>query len=176
MIRNDIIAVIALPRDNDATSDPAFPNYNRFPAQTPVRNNLTTHSGLIIELRADRQRQGTVLLCHTQSRRVYTHAFVKEYILRILQIKKLPYLSYDLASDEGAKRLWKRKAPPGKQELPGILVGGRFAGVSVPHYIRVNRVPDLIYFPACASSKLPVDIRTIRRSCRIQRTRHLSSA
>ncbi|KAF9076135.1 hypothetical protein BDP27DRAFT_1313951 [Rhodocollybia butyracea] len=52
----------------------------------------------------------------------------QEYLLRILQVKKLPFTSYDLASDETAKRLWRRKAPPDKQQLPGILVGGKFAG------------------------------------------------
>lgn len=52
----------------------------------------------------------------------------QEYILRILQTKKIPYTSYDLASDNDAKRLWRRKAPPDKQQLPGILVGGRFIG------------------------------------------------
>ncbi|KAJ7783627.1 hypothetical protein DFH07DRAFT_908417 [Mycena maculata] len=52
----------------------------------------------------------------------------QEYILRILQVKKIPFTSYDLASDEKAKRLWKRKAPSDKQQLPGILVGGRFPG------------------------------------------------
>jgi len=52
----------------------------------------------------------------------------QEYILRILQIKKIAFTSYDLASDEKAKRLWKRKAPLDKQQLPGILVGGRFPG------------------------------------------------
>ncbi|KAF7985316.1 hypothetical protein HWV62_6499 [Athelia sp. TMB] len=36
-----------------------------------------------------------------------------EYILRILHVKKIPFTSYDLASDEAAKKLWKRKAPPG---------------------------------------------------------------
>ncbi|KAF5385420.1 hypothetical protein D9757_005403 [Collybiopsis confluens] len=53
----------------------------------------------------------------------------QEYILRILQVKKIPFTSYDLASDEEAKRLWKRKAPLDKQQLPGILVGGRFPGI-----------------------------------------------
>lgn len=52
----------------------------------------------------------------------------QEYILRILQVKKIPFTSYDLASDEDAKRLWKRKAPLDKQQLPGILVGGTFPG------------------------------------------------
>lgn len=52
----------------------------------------------------------------------------QEYILRILQTKKIPFTSYDLASDEEAKRLWKRKAPLDKQQLPGILVGGRYPG------------------------------------------------
>jgi hypothetical protein len=38
-----------------------------------------------------------------------------EYILRILQAKKITFNSYDLASDEDAKRLWRRKAPAGEQ-------------------------------------------------------------
>ncbi|KAF7339591.1 hypothetical protein MSAN_02173600 [Mycena sanguinolenta] len=54
--------------------------------------------------------------------------FVVEYILRTLQVKKIPFSSYDLASDETAKRLWRRKAPADKQQLPGILVGGKFPG------------------------------------------------
>jgi len=49
-------------------------------------------------------------------------------LLRILQVKKITFTSYDLASDETAKRLWKRKAPLDKQQLPGILVGGTFPG------------------------------------------------
>ncbi|KAH9944030.1 uncharacterized protein BXZ73DRAFT_87004 [Epithele typhae] len=54
----------------------------------------------------------------------------QEYILRVLQVKKVPYISYDLASDEEAKKLWRRKAPRGqyKQQLPGILIGGEFPG------------------------------------------------
>ncbi|PSS37587.1 hypothetical protein PHLCEN_2v603 [Hermanssonia centrifuga] len=52
----------------------------------------------------------------------------QEYLLRILQVKKIPFTSYDLASDEDAKRLWKRKAPSDKQQLPGILIGGKFPG------------------------------------------------
>jgi len=52
----------------------------------------------------------------------------QDYLLRILQVKKIPFTSYDLASDESAKRLWKRKAPLSKQQLPGILVGGQFPG------------------------------------------------
>ncbi|PFH54801.1 hypothetical protein AMATHDRAFT_334 [Amanita thiersii Skay4041] len=52
----------------------------------------------------------------------------QEYLLRILQVKKIPFTSYDLASDEDAKRLWKRKAPLSQQQLPGILVGGQFPG------------------------------------------------
>ncbi|EKM61144.1 uncharacterized protein PHACADRAFT_190285 [Phanerochaete carnosa HHB-10118-sp] len=52
----------------------------------------------------------------------------QEYLLRVLQVKKISFTSYDLASDEDAKRLWKRKAPLDKQQLPGILVGGEFVG------------------------------------------------
>ncbi|KAI0257669.1 hypothetical protein BJV78DRAFT_1116523 [Lactifluus subvellereus] len=52
----------------------------------------------------------------------------QEYILRILQSKNITFSSYDLASDEEAKRLWRRKAPLDKQQLPGILVGGTCPG------------------------------------------------
>ncbi|KAI0036636.1 hypothetical protein K488DRAFT_29917, partial [Vararia minispora EC-137] len=52
----------------------------------------------------------------------------QEYILRILQTKQIPFDSYDLASDDDAKRLWRRKAPADKQQLPGILVGGTCPG------------------------------------------------
>ncbi|KAJ7076566.1 hypothetical protein B0H15DRAFT_955578 [Mycena belliarum] len=52
----------------------------------------------------------------------------QEYVLRILQVKKIPFTSYDLASDEKAKRLWKRKGPAENPQLPGILVGGKFPG------------------------------------------------
>jgi hypothetical protein len=78
-----------------------------------------------------------------------------EYIMRVLQVKKVPFTSYDLASDEEAKKLWKRKAPLceqssnyfyfliyskvnrliglvwaglAKQQLPGLLVGGVYPG------------------------------------------------
>ncbi|KAI8981255.1 hypothetical protein BD414DRAFT_530047 [Trametes punicea] len=72
----------------------------------------------------------------------------QEYVLRVLQVKKVPFTSYDLASDEEAKKLWRRKAPlgyrtgtrsaeravcdPDKQQLPGILIGGEFPGVYLP--------------------------------------------
>jgi hypothetical protein len=40
-----------------------------------------------------------------------------DYLLRILQAKKIPYTAYDLASDEKAKSLWKRKALQGATDL-----------------------------------------------------------
>ncbi|KAI0660486.1 hypothetical protein C8Q70DRAFT_54201 [Cubamyces menziesii] len=52
----------------------------------------------------------------------------QEYVLRVLQVKKVAFTSYDLASDEDAKKLWRRKAPLDKQQLPGILIGGEFPG------------------------------------------------
>ena len=58
-----------------------------------------------------RHRQGLInekLLLRRDS-----HELRAEYILRILQVKKIPYTAYDLASDEEAKRLWRRKAPKG---------------------------------------------------------------
>lgn len=39
---------------------------------------------------------------------------IPEYLLRVLQVNKIPFTSYDLASDEEAKKLWKRKAPKGE--------------------------------------------------------------
>lgn len=52
----------------------------------------------------------------------------QEHLLRVLQVKKIPFTSYDLAGDEEAKKLWRRKAPGNNSTLPGILVGGDFAG------------------------------------------------
>ncbi|KAH8099429.1 hypothetical protein BXZ70DRAFT_1009238 [Cristinia sonorae] len=52
----------------------------------------------------------------------------QETLLRVLQVKKIPFISYDLASDEDAKKMWRRKAPVDKQQLPGILIGGEFPG------------------------------------------------
>ena len=88
-----------------------------------------------------------------------------EYILRVLQVKKIPFTSYDLASDEDAKKLWKRKTPlceclsplyilgrwlahqlgrscSAKQQLPGILVGGVYPGGYEELYVSsASRVP-----------------------------------
>ncbi|KAI6007211.1 hypothetical protein EDD15DRAFT_2358351 [Pisolithus albus] len=50
----------------------------------------------------------------------------QEYILRILQTKKISFTSYDLASDEEAKRLWKRKAPLATDLASSS--GGRYPG------------------------------------------------
>ncbi|KAG9044142.1 hypothetical protein FS842_001569 [Serendipita sp. 407] len=52
----------------------------------------------------------------------------QEYLLRTLQVLGIPFVSYDLASDPNAKRLWRRKAPKDKQELPGILIGNVWPG------------------------------------------------
>lgn len=55
---------------------------------------------------------------NTESEQSSSSDITTEYILRILQVKKIPFTSYDLASDPSAKRLWKRKAPLGvSQEL-----------------------------------------------------------
>lgn len=56
-----------------------------------------------------------------------------------LQVKKIPFVSYDLASDENAKRLWRRKAPLKEQSLPGILVGGKWPGVSIAYSLVYTR-------------------------------------
>jgi hypothetical protein len=41
-----------------------------------------------------------------------SHAIPQELLLRVLHVKKIPFKSYDLASDEDAKKLWRRKALP----------------------------------------------------------------
>ncbi|KAJ3734686.1 hypothetical protein DFJ43DRAFT_95637 [Lentinula guzmanii] len=85
----------------------------------PIQVFLTT----IASQPALRQRQGECAYLALERTNQST-----EYLLRILQVKKIPFTSYDLASDEISKRLWKRKAPLDKQQLPGILVGGKFPG------------------------------------------------
>lgn len=66
-----------------------------------------------------------------------------------MQVKKAQFTSYDLASDEDAKKLWRRKAPLDKQQLPGILIGGEFPGTfqefeeavefgELDHFLRLN--------------------------------------
>ena len=77
----------------------------------PIAIFLTT----IASQAALRQRQG---MLSRLSERAGTKVFLRltrtiEYLLRILQVKKIPFTSYDLASDEEAKRLWRRKAPAG---------------------------------------------------------------
>jgi len=48
--------------------------------------------------------------------------------MRVLQVKRIQFTSYDVASDEDAKKLWRRKAPLSKQQLPGLLIGGVYPG------------------------------------------------
>lgn len=78
----------------------------------PIAIFLTT----IASQAALRQRQG--MLSRLSQRAVRKRLLLRltrtiEYLLRILQVKKIPFTSYDLASDEEAKRLWRRKAPAG---------------------------------------------------------------
>jgi hypothetical protein len=40
-----------------------------------------------------------------------------------LQVKKIPFTTYDLASDEEAKKLWRRKAPQGEHVGPYVVEG-----------------------------------------------------
>jgi len=116
----------------------------------PIQVFLTT----IASQPALRQRQG--VFRSAIPRLAVLHSLITnsvEYILRVLQAKNITFSSYDLASDEDAKRLWRRKASPGerytycsvcqhpspnkhfvrvldKQQLPGILIGGTCPGVS----------------------------------------------
>ncbi len=77
----------------------------------PIQVFLTT----IASQPALRQRQGMFTYatppCSINS--LITNSV--EYILRVLQAKDIKFSSYDLASDEDAKRLWRRKAPPGER-------------------------------------------------------------
>lgn len=74
----------------------------------PIQVFLTT----IASQPALRQRQGQRSVSVTSPHSIYTTE-TTEYLLRTLQVKKITFTSYDLASDEDAKRLWKRKAPLG---------------------------------------------------------------
>lgn len=81
----------------------------------PIQVFLTT----IASQPALRQRQGVCVLntlfrlAVPRSESLITNSV--EYILRVLQAKNITFSSYDLASDEDAKRLWRRKAPPGER-------------------------------------------------------------
>ena len=54
-----------------------------------------------------------------------------EHLLRVLQVKKIKFESFDLASNEDAKKLWRRKAPP--SECPEISVRGTKAQLNDIH-------------------------------------------
>lgn len=43
-------------------------------------------------------------------------------------MNKVEFTSYDLASDEEAKKKWRRRQPQGKYEVPGMLIGGKYPG------------------------------------------------
>ncbi|KAF7800047.1 hypothetical protein EIP86_011290 [Pleurotus ostreatoroseus] len=89
----------------------------------------------------------------------------QEYILRALQVKKIPYTSFDLASDEDAKRLWKRKAPLGEticnmSLLPGILVGEKFVGFDIMmSYSTVVLIPPILSEEAVEFNELEIFLR-----------------
>jgi hypothetical protein len=129
-------------------------------APPPIALFMTT----IASQPALRQRQGTQY--QVPQFNLLTSPVV-EYILRTLQVMRIPYTTYDLASDPDAKRLWRRKAPAGernsfpslsglaadlsdKQQLPGMLVGGKFPGVSI-----------IISFPSTSIDKPIQDSRRI---------------
>ncbi|OBZ78560.1 SH3 domain-binding glutamic acid-rich protein [Grifola frondosa] len=93
----------------------------------------------------------------------------QEYILRVLQVKKVPFTSYDLASDEDAKKLWKRKAPLDKQQLPGILVGGQFPGTfndfeeavecsDLDTFLRLNETWDPLHDDRLVLRAVPIGV------------------
>ncbi|CDO73202.1 hypothetical protein BN946_scf185007.g257 [Trametes cinnabarina] len=83
----------------------------------PIQVFLTT----IASQPALRQRQGEALQI-VRPASALSNRRDAEYLLRVLQVKKVAFTSYDLASDEEAKKLWH------KQQLPGILIGGEFPG------------------------------------------------
>ena len=79
----------------------------------PIQVFLTT----IVSQPALRQRQGDLLMSTLPRGYGTLITSSVEYILRILQAKGIAFNSYDLASDEEAKKLWRRKAPLGEQFL-----------------------------------------------------------
>lgn len=91
-----------------------------------------------------RARQGIKHRLLPSQSHLITDSTRLEYLLRIFQVKQIPFSAYDMASDERARKLWKRKVPPAKQQLPGFLVDNTFIGV------RFYR------FPLCYSFADPV--------------------
>ena len=65
-----------------------------------------------------------------------------------MQVKKIPFTSYDLASDENAKRLWKRKAPPGEMFESTSLE----PWVQPELHVFVHRLERLTRFPQTSSN------------------------
>src|SRR6266850_1864054 len=81
-----------------------------------------------------------------------------EYILRVLQAKKIAFHSYDLASDEDAKRLWRRKAPVGERQV--VCTRWPFIRTNLVHqtssnylaYSSAGRVPGWAAFITLAAT------------------------
>ena len=116
----------------------------------------------------------------------------------MLQVKKIPFTSYEVASDEDAKKLWKRKAPLcecrssfdlpliciidcltifpcarlAKQQLPGLLVGGVYPGgydeLYVPHIPYIS-----ITRAQLTNETSPFGTKPKRRSRRMRRPQHI---
>jgi hypothetical protein len=87
-----------------------------------------------------------------------------EYILRVLQAKKIAFHSYDLASDEDAKRLWRRKAPVGERQVvctrwPFIRTTNLVHQTSSNYlaYSSAGRVPGWATFSTLAATALAND-------------------
>ena len=88
-----------------------------------------------------------------------------------LQVKKIQFVSYDLASDENAKRLWKRKAPPREQSLPGILVGGKWPGVSIAYFPLCIQGPNYSNLQNFTMFEEAVEYGELNQFLRLVRTR-----
>ena len=83
---------------NAITADPSLPHHHRVPTCAPTASRCVQCG------QSDRHESYLAHLPDLGS---------PEYVLRVLQVKKVQFTSYDLASDEDAKKLWRRKAPLG---------------------------------------------------------------
>lgn len=79
----------------------------------------------------------------------------QEYVLRILQVKKVAFTSYDLASDEDAKKLWRRKAPLGPSSviLEGCSTETRGRQPAIARHPRRRSIPRSAYIQSVRRSR-----------------------
>ena len=101
----------ALPAQIPSDTDDYHERHQRPSQHVSATNPALPHHHRLIHAAAPTAR--CALLLSYKCECMDSRAHESEYILRILQVKKIPFTSYDLASDDDAKKLWRRKAPKG---------------------------------------------------------------